>query len=219
MRLTVTTFVSLDGTMQAPGGPEEDPTGDFAHGGWTVPFFTEEAGEEIDTWFKAADAFLLGRRTYDIFAAYWPQVTAPDNTVAVALNTKPKYVPSTTLTSSDWEGTQILSGDVVAAIRELKAQDGRELQVHGSGDLLQTLLANDLVDEWRLITFPVLLGSGRRLFAEGTRPGALELVRTRALAGGVTVSVYRPAGPLRTGEFGIEDGQDVVIDDGSRSAA
>jgi dihydrofolate reductase len=219
MKLTVTTFLSLDGTMQAPGGAEEDPSGGFDQGGWMAPLFDEEAGAAITRWFAQADAFLLGRRTYDIFAGYWPQVTDPDP-VAQALNTLPKHVASRTLSDPlPWAGAQVLQGDVARAVRELKERDGGELQVHGSGALVQTLLAEGLVDELRLLTFPVLVGSGRRLFAEGTRPAKLELLRSETTSTGTVIAEYGTGGDLRRGTFGVVDGRDELVDDGSGAAA
>ncbi|CAA9521218.1 MAG: Dihydrofolate reductase [uncultured Solirubrobacteraceae bacterium] len=218
MKLTVTTFLSLDGTMQAPGGAEEDPSDGFDQGGWMAPLFDEEVGAAITRWFSQADAFLLGRRTYDIFAGYWPQVTDPDP-VAQALNTLPKHVASRTLSDPlPWAGAQVLQGDVASAVRELKGQDGRELQVHGSGALVQTLLAEGLVDELRLMTFPVLVGSGRRLFAEGTRPARLELLGSHTTSAGTVIAEYGTGGALRRGTFGVVDGRDELVDDGSAAA-
>jgi len=210
MRLTLTTFLSLDGVMQAPGGPAEDPSDGFALGGWLVPHASADMGDP--DWWTQADAFLLGRRTYDIFAGHWPQVTDADDPVAAALNALPKYVASRTPRELDWNGATVLDGDVVEAVRELKARPGRELQVHGSGNLAQTLIANDLVDEYRLLTFPVVLGSGRRLFADGARPATLRLTSTATTSTGALVSTYEPAGGLERGSFGVEHGRDAVVE-------
>jgi len=201
MRLTATTFVTLDGVMQAPGGPDEDRSGGFEHGGWSVPYADEEFGRHVVTWFEQADAFLLGRRTYEIFAGYWPKMTDPADPIASRLNGLPKYVASRTLASADWEGATLIEGDVVAAVRRLKEQPGRELQVHGSGELLQTLMEADLVDEHRLFLYPVLTGRGRRLFREAGPARSLKLETSEVSPSGVIVSVYTRKGPLVTGSF------------------
>lgn len=203
MKLTVTTFVSVDGVMQGPGGPDEDHTGGFQRGGWVVPHIDDDFGQFIDQVFRRADAFLLGRRTYEIFAGSWGQMDDPgDNPVAVNLNTLPKYVPSTTLKDPEWTNTTVLTGDVAARIRELKAEPGHELQVHGSGTLVRWLLEHDLVDELNLLVFPVLVGDGIRLFADKGRDTALELVEARSTSKGATIQVYRSAGRP---EYGIAE--------------
>jgi dihydrofolate reductase len=204
MRLTLTTFLTLDGVMQAPGGPGEDETGGFPYGGWQVPYAEDDMGGTIAGWFAEADAFLLGRRTYDIFAAYWPRITDPDHPIASTLNALPKHVASRTARDLDWHGAAVLEGDVAAAVAALKRTPGRELQVWGSGDLARTLVAHDLVDEYRLLTYPVVLGTGRRLFASGTRPTALTLREQRATSTGVVLAVYTPAGAPEVGSF-LED--------------
>ncbi|WP_062210199.1 dihydrofolate reductase family protein [Streptomyces sp. NBRC 109706] len=201
MKLTLTQFVSLDGVVQSPGGPQEDTDGGFTRGGWVVPYADEAMGRLVTDWFAAADAFLLGRRTYDIFAAHWPLISDPDDLVATRLNGRPKYVASRTLRTPAWQGSSVLSGDVVAQVAELKESEGRELQVHGSGELAQTLLGEGLVDEVRLLVFPVVLGSGRRLFPEGARPGAMRLLGTDSTPTGIVVQVYEPAGELGFGSF------------------
>jgi dihydrofolate reductase len=201
MRLTLHTFLTLDGVMQAPGGPDEDRVGGFAHGGWTFPYADETFGAAIAGRFVEAGAFLLGRRTYEIFAAYWPGVTEPGHPIAGPLNALPKYVASRTLTSVDWPGSVLLGGDVVAEVRALKAQPGGELQVHGSGNLVQTLIDNDLIDEYRLLWFPVHLGGGKRLFGDGRIPRALRLTGVRESATGVVMTTYEPDGPVRLGSF------------------
>ena len=202
MQLTVTTFLSVDGVYQGPGGPDEDRSDGFDRGGWTVPHFDEATGAFMDGIFREVDAFLLGRRTYDIFAAFWPNAPDPDDRVATLLNTLPKYVASTTLKDPAWAGTSVLDGDLAATVRELKARPGRELQVHGSGRLVQFLLANDLVDRLNLLVFPVIVGAGRRLFPEHGLATGLALTESRTTPSGVTISVYRTAGRPSFGSFG-----------------
>jgi dihydrofolate reductase len=194
MQLTVTTFVSVDGVYQGPGGPDEDRSGGFDRGGWLVPHFDQATGQFIDEVFGQVDAFLLGRRTYDIFAASWPNATDPNDTVANRLNTLPKYVASTTLKDPQWANTTVLEGDLVSAVRELKHREGRELQVHGSGTLVRFLLDNDLADRLNLLVFPVIVGDGRRLFPNQGIATGLTLDESRTTPSGVTISVYRPTG-------------------------
>jgi dihydrofolate reductase len=206
-KLTVTAFVSVDGVMQGPGGPEEDTSGGFTLGGWVTPHFDEDTGLFITRIFERAGAFLLGRVTYEIFAWYWPNPIAEedrDTLVARQLNTLPKYVASRTLTKVDWEGSTLLKDDLGDAVRELKEASlpgGKELQVHGSADLIQTLLAEDLVDEFNVLVFPVLLGSGKRLFGPGTVPGALELAESTTTGAGITLATYRRAGEVKTADM------------------
>jgi dihydrofolate reductase len=201
MRLTLHTFLTLDGVMQAPGGPDEDRSGGFEYGGWSFPYGDQDFGAAMTGWFGHASAFLLGRHTYQIFAGYWPAVTDPGDPIAGPLNALPKYVASTTLTSLDWSGASLLSGDVAQAVARLKEEPGDELQVHGSGGLAQTLIEHDLVDEYRLLTYPVHLGTGRKLFRDGTRAGALRLTSTSTTSTGVVVATYVPDGPVRTGSY------------------
>lgn len=198
--LTMTTFLSLDGVMQAPGGPGEDDSGGFRHGGWVFPLVDDGFGKTIDGIFSRADAFLLGRTTYDIFAAYWPKVTDPNNPVASKLNALPKFVASRTRTEFAWPGSTLVR-DVVNEVGGIKRRFEREIQVHGSCGLAQTLIENDLVDEYRIFVCPVLLGTGKRLFGAGTMPRTLKLVRSATTGTGVTVSFYRRAGALKTGSF------------------
>ena len=213
MKLTVNTFTTLDGVMQGPGGPDEDRTGGFERGGWLMPLADADFGRIVDSWFAETDALLIGRTTYDLFRAYWPQVTDPADRTATALNTVPKYVVSTTLTDPSWGNTTVVGGDtdaVVARVRELKEQPGRELQVHGSHGLIQTLHDAGLVDEHRIIVAPVVVGSGKRLFADGRVPTGFALVETDRTAAGCQYMVLRPGGPLEVATATIEDGQDVV---------
>jgi dihydrofolate reductase len=210
-QLVAGTFVTLDGVIQAPGGPTEDRDGGFQHGGWLVPYFNERMGEIIEEWVDRAGAFLLGRRTYEIFAGSWPNATDPGDTIARALNTRPKFVASRTLANAEWNNTTILRGDIAQEVASLKAQDGGEIQVHGSGNLLQTLLRNDLVDTLRLWQFPVVVGPGKRLFGDGTLPGSFRLIETQQVSTGAILLVYERAGDLKYGE--MEVGQETVIFD------
>jgi dihydrofolate reductase len=203
MQLTVTTFISVDGVYQGPGGPEEDPRDGFDRGGWSVPHFDEETGQFMDEVFKNVDAFLLGRRTYEIFAASWPNATDPNDPVANSLNTLPKYVASTTLKDPQWANTTVLQGDLASAVQELKERDGRELQVHGSGRLVQSLLANDLVDRLNLLVFPVIVGAGRRLFPDSGIATGLALEESQNTPSGVAISVYRPSGRPEFGSIEV----------------
>ncbi len=204
MRLTLTTFLTLDGVMQAPGGPSEDPSGGFDHGGWLVPYADDDMGGAMVGWFAEADAFLLGRRTCEIFAAYWPRVTNPDDPIASQLNSLPKYVASRTLKDVAWKGSTLIQGELAEQVAELKRRPGRELQVHGSGILAQTLMQHDLIDEYRLLTYPVVLGKGRRLFADGTKPAALRLLESKTTSAGVTLNVYESAGEPTYGSFELD---------------
>jgi dihydrofolate reductase len=210
-RLVVGAFLTLDGVTQAPGGPDEDRDGGFPHGGWLVPYFDEEFAAIMTEWTLQAGAFLLGRKTYDIFAASWPKATDPADATATALNTRPKYVASRTLEKLTWNNSHLLEGDIAEAVQALKAQEGDEIQVHGSGDLLQTLLRHDLVDAFRLWLFPVVLGTGKRLFGAGTIPLGFRLVETRQTSTGAVMHMYERAGGLRYGA--VEVGEETVIFD------
>src|ERR671911_47590 len=198
MRLTTTTNVSVDGVMQGLGGPDEDRRGGFDRGGWAIPLLDTEAGDHINEVYGGASAFLFGRRTYEIFAGSWGTgswgANQGDNPISVALNTAPKYVASTTLTDPKWADTTVLSGDVAATIGELKAQPAGELQGHGSGSLVRWRFDNQLVDEVTLLTYPVVIGQGTRLFPNTGPDTALELVESQATPSGVTIQVYRPTG-------------------------
>src|ERR671911_1323365 len=204
--VVVGTFLTLDGVMQGPGGPDEDRTGGFAHGGWSVGYWDEAMGKIITEWTAQADALLLGRTTYEIFAAHWPHVP-DDDPVGAVLNLIPKYVASTTLKMVEWNNSTLLQGDVPGAVAALKDPRNGEIQVHGSWGLLQTLIEHGLVDEYRLWTFPVLLGNGKRLFDSGTIPAGLELIDSRISSTGVVINRYRRAGDIRYGSFaGAERG-------------
>jgi dihydrofolate reductase len=198
--IVVLSFVSLDGVMQAPGGPEEDTSGGFVYGGWTVPYADEFSGTLMGDQMGMPFDLLLGRKTYDIFAAYWPKQD-PTTLANVPFNKATKYVVSRSSPKLDWEKSVLVDGDVVAELRELKQQDGPMLQVHGSGSLIQTLLQNDLVDELWLKLFPVTLVKGKRLFAEGTMPAAFELVESKTTPRGVIFANYKRAGEVKTGSF------------------
>ncbi len=198
MKLTTITNVSVDGVMQGLGGPDEDPSAGFERGGWALPLFDDEVEGYLGGVYERADAFLFGRRTYEIFADSWGTgswgTEQGDNPISVALNTRPKYVASTTLADPQWAGTTVLSGDVAAAVDRLKAEGTGELQVHGSGSLIRWLHENHLVDEMVLLTYPVVVGQGTRLFPDTGQDVALELVDSRTTPIGVTIQVYRPAG-------------------------
>ncbi len=199
-KLIVSTFVSLDGIMQAPGGPEEDPTGGFTLGGWTFNYWDETVDISAAGFDSKDRELVLGRRTYEIFEAYWPY--QPDgDPIARSLNAAKKYVASSTLTTLHWNNSTLLHGDVVSAIIALKAQPGPDLQIIGSGNLIQTLQAASLIDEYNVWTFPVVLGRGKRLFGETTKPFALRLVRSQVSNTGVVMSTYIPSGDVRPGSF------------------
>jgi dihydrofolate reductase len=199
-KLIVSTFVSLDGIMQAPGGPEEDPTGGFTLGGWLFNFWDETIDLSTSGFDGKDRELLLGRRTYEIFEAYWPYQPGDDPT-AKTLNTAKKYVASRTLRMLHWNNSTLLDGDIVSAVIALKAQPGPDLQIIGSGNLMQTLQAASLIDEYNVWTFPLVLGHGKRLFGETARPLALRLVRSQASATGVVMSTYVPVGDIQPGSF------------------
>jgi len=201
--LTLTTFLTVDGVMQAPGGPGEDRSGNFPHGGWLVPHADADMGKTMVEIFSKADAFLLGRTTYDIFSAYWPRITDPGDLIASKLNSLPKFVASRTRTTFSWSGAAHVR-DVVKDVIDLKQRFSREVQVHGSCGLAQMLIEKDLIDEYRLSTFPVVLGTGKRLFGGGAMPATLTLVRSNITSKGVVVSVYRRGGSLKTGTFALD---------------
>lgn len=198
-KLVVLTFISLDGVMQAPGGPEEDTSSSFAYGGWTVPYFDEFMGSTMGEQMGLPFDLLLGRKTYEIFAAFWPNQKDADG--ADALNKAKKYVVSDNSVDLTWEESILIKDDVVSKIKALKKQDGPMLQVYGSSKLIQTLLKNDLVDELWLKIFPVTLGSGKRLFGEGTIPAAFKLVESKPSPSGVIVASYKRSGDVKTGSF------------------
>ncbi|ORT58273.1 dihydrofolate reductase family protein [Streptomyces sp. CB03238] len=200
-KLTLTTFMTLDGVMQAPGGPDEDRTDGFEYGGWSVPFADEDFGRFMDEVFGRVDAFLLGRRTYEIFASYWPKVTDENDPIASRLNSLPKYVVSRTLHNAEWNNSTVISGDLTEEVERLKQRPGREIQVHGSARLAQSLIALGLLDELNLLVFPVFLGKGRRLFPDGSAPTAFELTGHRTSSTGITIQTYRPTGPAQFGTF------------------
>jgi dihydrofolate reductase len=208
MKLTVQTFLTLDGVMQAPGGTEEDPSENFTHGGWQAPFEDPAAGEFVTELNSHASAFLLGRRTFDIFRGFWPDQTDPANSIAVAINSLPKYVVSNSLSETDatWRGehpdtARLVTGEVVASVQALKKEPGDELQIWGSGNLLQTLLRHELVDRFRLVIYPVVLGSGRRLFNDGILPATMRPVDLTVTDRGIVLGVYEPAGPVGHGQM------------------
>jgi dihydrofolate reductase len=201
-KLMVNTFMTLDGVMQAPGGPEEDDSGGFTQGGWSVNYWDDMMGQVMDEAMGRPFALVLGRRTYDIFAAYWPHAT--DNSAAKPLNEATKYVASRSRPTLEWNNSVLLEGAAAEAIAALKREDGPELQVHGSANLIQTLLRHNLVDQYRLWVFPCVVGSGKRLFSEGTVPAGLKLVDSKVSTTGVVIGTYEPAGELVTGTFALD---------------
>ena len=203
-KLFVTTFLTLDGVMQAPGGPSEDEDGGFAYGGWSFHYWDELMGEVMGETMGRPFDLLLGRKTYEIFAAHWPHASEEDG--AKPLNDATKYVASRTLNGPlEWQNSVLLEGDVAEAVADLKQGDGPELQVHGSANLIQTLLRHQLVDEFQILTFPVVMGTGKRLFAEGTVPSGLKLADHKVSSTGVVISRLVPAGEIKLGSFALEE--------------
>jgi dihydrofolate reductase len=204
MKLTVTTFLTLDGVMQGPGGAEEDRSNEFDQGGWMVPFIDQDFGEIMEAWFARADEFLLGRTTYDMMYPYWSQIIVTDpeeaGVTGQQLNNLPKHIISRTLRSPQWANSSVVDGDVVEAVKALKDQPGGELQVHGSAQLVQTLNQHNLVDEYRLLVVPVVLGTGKRLFGDGTVPTAFKTVENRTTSTGAVALTLRPTGTPPKGE-------------------
>ncbi len=196
-KIIVLTFITLDGVMQAPGGPEEDRSGNFKYGGWTVPYFDEALGQVMTEQMSCPFDLLLGRNTFEVFAAYWPHHKEDGTEINQAI----KYVASNTLTSHEWSKSVFLNGNVVKEIKKLKQQEGPELQVHGSSNLIQTLLAHDLIDEFWLKIFPVTLGTGKRLFDQGTIPASHRLVKSNSLPSGVIIANFKREGEVTTGSF------------------
>ncbi|MGW1955846.1 dihydrofolate reductase family protein [Streptomyces sp. NPDC001920] len=204
-KLVSTLFVTLDGVYQAPGGREEDTRGGFEHGGWSFPYADDDFGRFVDEVFQRPAAFLLGRYTYDIFASFWPKVTDPSDPVASKLNALPKYVVSSTLTAPEWDGTTVVRGDLGKEVTALKERTDGELQVHGSAALVRSLLALGLIDTLHLLTFPVVLGTGHRLFTEGAVPTAFRHTAGRTTSTGVAIHSYDLAGRPEYGTFGLPE--------------
>jgi dihydrofolate reductase len=211
-RIVVATFTSLDGVMQAPGGAQEDPTGGFGLGGWTAPYFDEALGASLGEIFSRPFDLLLGRKTYDIFAAHWPYVTDPNDPIAALFNRVTKYIASRSDRTLSWQNSRLLGNDVAAALTKLKGEDGPDLLVQGSSDLLQTLWKNGLVDEFSVLIFPLVLGNGKRLFGSGATPAGLKLVKSRSFPTGVIVANYRPDGAVRTGSFQLAEPSEAEIE-------
>lgn len=201
-KIVVNAFLTLDGVMQAPGGPDEDPERGFPHGGWQAPYADDDTGRLVAQGFADADGFLLGRKTYDIFAGYWPKITDPDNPIATALNSRPKYVVSRSLDRVAWNNSSLIKGNVVAELRELRQRPGLAVHTWGSSELLQTLMKNDLVDEYRLFIYPLVLGSGKRLFGNGTVPMALKPVQSVTTGKGATYRRLERGGKPEYGRMG-----------------
>ncbi|MGV1757576.1 dihydrofolate reductase family protein [Rhizobium sp. A22-96] len=210
-KVIAATFISLDGVMQAPGGPQEDPTGGFQHGGWVFPHADEATGKILFEIFEKPFDLLLGRKTYDIFAAHWPHI-GDDDPIARQFNSVTKYVATRRSGALTWNNSRSLGSDVVAAIKALKAGEGPDLLIQGSGDLIQTLLRHGLIDEFSLMIFPLVLGGGKKLFADGAVPAAMKLLRTQSSPTGVIFATYQPDGPVKTGSFALPDPSDEEIE-------
>lgn len=204
-RIIVATFISLDGVMQAPGGPAEDPTGGFSFGGWAAPHFDAALGASMGEILSRPFDLLLGRKTYDIFAAHWPFVADPDDPIAPMFNRVTKYVASRSKKTLSWQNSRLLGDDTLAALKTLKSEDGPDLLVQGSSELLQTLWQNNLVDAFSVLIFPLVLGKGKRLFGTGAIPAGLTLVKSKAYPTGVIVANYRPDGAVRIGDFQLAE--------------
>jgi dihydrofolate reductase len=213
-KLAVNTFISLDGVMQSPGGPDEDPTGGFTLGGWGVNYIDEEMMGQVAE--SGPYELLLGRGTYEIFAAHWPYTEGP---IADQLNNTRKHVASRTLEQMDWKNSTLITGDVAVYVDALKNEDGPEIQVHGSPGLIQTLLEHDLIDEFRMWIFPVVIGKGKRFFGDGTIPGALKLVDSKVSKTGVTINTYERAGDVDTGSFEFDEPTQAELERRKRLAA
>jgi dihydrofolate reductase len=216
-KLSVNTFLTLDGVMQAPGAPEEDRSGGFTHGGWSVKYWDDLMGQVMTEAMGKPFDLLLGRKTYEIFSAYWPNATEEQG--AKPLNDARKHVASKTLKSVDWANSTLIKGDVATYVADLKKGSGPEIQVHGSGNLIQTLLKHDLVDEFRLWTFPLVLGAGKRLFADGAIPGALKVVDVKTSSTGVVIGTYERAGAIDYGSFALEEPTEAEIERRARVGA
>jgi dihydrofolate reductase len=209
-KVVAATFLSLDGVMQAPGGPHEDPSGGFACGGWTVNYWDDAMGQVMGEAMSAPFDLLLGRKTYDIFAAHWPYIEG--DPIAEAFNACAKYVATTSDKPLSWKNSIALRGDVAAQVSKVKHGDGPDLLIQGSSELIQTLLANDLIDEFKLLVFPLVLGAGKRMFGEGAHPAALKLIDSKVSSTGVIMSTYVPAGEIVTGSFQLEPPTDAEIE-------
>lgn len=211
-RIITATFTSLDGVMQAPGGPGEDPTGGFTFGGWVAPHFDDALGAAMGEIFGRPFDLLLGRKTYEIFAAHWPYVTDPNDPIAGLFNRVTKYVAARTEPTLAWQNSRWLGADTVAALTALKREDGPDLLLQGSSELLQTLWRNGLIDEFTLLVFPTVLGKGKRVFGDGAVPAGLKVVRSQSFPTGVIVATYRPGGPVETGDFQLAEPSEAELE-------